>query len=151
MEPTKIVFLWSHVRSISTAFERAFIQREDYITFHEPFGEPCYFGPERIYNYHENNLDARAVILFRKVTHSGIVWPTKVTVIQFRNSSHPIPEFLTLDYYWSNIIPSNSCQFRNCLTYRKGLTCRWMCNPSIAPTRNDQEFLPIPELQIYIV
>ncbi|CAF4580342.1 unnamed protein product [Rotaria sp. Silwood1] len=44
----KIVFLWSHVRSVSTTFERAFIQRKDYVTFHEPFGDPCYFGPERI-------------------------------------------------------------------------------------------------------
>jgi hypothetical protein len=60
METTKIVFLWSHVRSISTAFERAFIQREDYVTFHEPFGEPCYFGPERIYSYFDNDLSAHA-------------------------------------------------------------------------------------------
>ncbi|UJR17633.1 hypothetical protein I4U23_004529 [Adineta vaga] len=71
MEPTKIVFLWSHVRSISTAFERAFIQREDYITFHEPFGEPCYFGPERIYNYHENNLDAHAEYI--NITYSQVM------------------------------------------------------------------------------
>lgn len=63
METTKIIFLWSHVRSISTAFERAFMQREDFITFHEPFGEPCYFGPERIYHYHDNNLSAHSQYL----------------------------------------------------------------------------------------
>jgi hypothetical protein len=60
MKTTKIVFLWSHVRSVSTAFERAFMQREDYVTFHEPFGEPCYFGPERIYSYYDNELSAHA-------------------------------------------------------------------------------------------
>ena len=60
METNKIVFLWSHVRSISTAFERVFIQREDYVTLHEPFGEPCYFGPERISSYHDHDLNAHA-------------------------------------------------------------------------------------------
>jgi hypothetical protein len=60
METTKIVFLWSHVRSISTAFERAFMQRQDYVSFHEPFGEPAYFGPERIYSYYDNDLSAHA-------------------------------------------------------------------------------------------
>lgn len=58
MQENKIVFLWSHVRSLSTAFERSFMQRNDYITFHEPFGEPCYFGPERIYSYYDNDLSA---------------------------------------------------------------------------------------------
>ena len=71
METRKIVFLWSHVRSISTAFERAFLQREDYITFHEPFGEPCYFGPERIYRYHEATLDQHAEYL--NTTYSEII------------------------------------------------------------------------------
>ena len=71
METNKIVFLWSHVRSISTAFERAFIQREDYITLHEPFGEPCYFGPERIYAYHEATLDQHSEYL--NTTYSEII------------------------------------------------------------------------------
>ena len=71
METTKIVFLWSHVRSISTAFERAFMQREDYVTFHEPFGEPCYFGPERIYGYYDNELDAHAEHI--NTTYSQII------------------------------------------------------------------------------
>jgi len=47
----KIVFLWCHPRSVSTAFERTFMQRQDYATLHEPFGDPFYFGPERISNY----------------------------------------------------------------------------------------------------
>ena len=68
---TKIVFLWSHVHSISTAFERAFIQREDYVTFHEPFGEPAYFGPERIYSYYDKELSAHAE--HTHVTYSQMV------------------------------------------------------------------------------
>jgi hypothetical protein len=71
METTKIVFLWSHVRSISTAFERAFIQREDYVTFHEPFGEPCYFGPERIYSYYDHDLNAHADYI--NTTYSDLI------------------------------------------------------------------------------
>jgi hypothetical protein len=71
METTKIVFLWSHVRSISTAFERAFIQREDYVTFHEPFGEPCYFGPERIYSYYDDKLSEHAEYI--NTTYSQII------------------------------------------------------------------------------
>ena len=60
METNKIVILWSHVRSISTAFERAFIQRDDYMTYHEPFGEPAYFGPDRIYSYYNDKLHEHA-------------------------------------------------------------------------------------------
>ncbi|CAF3517995.1 unnamed protein product [Rotaria socialis] len=71
METPKIVFLWSHVRSVSTAFERAFIQREDYVTFHEPFGEPSYFGPERIYSYYDNELSEHAEYL--NVTFSQMI------------------------------------------------------------------------------
>ncbi|UJR16754.1 hypothetical protein I4U23_003654 [Adineta vaga] len=58
MEP-KIVFLWCHPRSISTAVERAFMQRQDFITFHEPFGEPFYFGPERISDYYDDEYCAK--------------------------------------------------------------------------------------------
>jgi hypothetical protein len=71
METTKIVILWAHVRSVSTGFERAFMQREDYVTFHEPFGEPCYFGPERIYSYYDNELSAHAEYL--NTTYTEII------------------------------------------------------------------------------
>lgn len=41
------IILWCHPRSCSTAFERAFLQREDTHTFHEPLGDPFYFGKHR--------------------------------------------------------------------------------------------------------
>lgn len=41
------IFLWTNPRSVSTAFERAFLQREDVEVEHEPFTGPYYFGPER--------------------------------------------------------------------------------------------------------
>ncbi len=42
------VVLWCHPRSVSTAFERAFLQRsDDFTCLHEPFGDAYYFGPQR--------------------------------------------------------------------------------------------------------
>lgn len=42
------VVLWCHPRSVSTAFELAFLQREEELyCLHEPFGDAFYFGPQR--------------------------------------------------------------------------------------------------------
>jgi hypothetical protein len=53
-------------------------------------------------------------ILFPKVTHSGIAWPTKLPIIQFRNSSCSNPELLAFDVYKCDQIPAHSSLFRNC-------------------------------------
>ncbi|ANB13138.1 hypothetical protein AWJ20_1419 [Sugiyamaella lignohabitans] len=42
------IFLATHPRSMSTALERSFMTREDIVCAHEPFGDPFYFGPERL-------------------------------------------------------------------------------------------------------
>ncbi|KAI5068115.1 hypothetical protein GOP47_0016460 [Adiantum capillus-veneris] len=43
------IVLWCHPRSLSTAFERAFVERDDdFVCYHEPFGEPYYFGEEAL-------------------------------------------------------------------------------------------------------
>lgn len=43
------LMLWCHPRSLSTAFERAFLQRpDDFVCLHEPFGDPFYFGEEAL-------------------------------------------------------------------------------------------------------
>ncbi|KAL8836440.1 MAG: hypothetical protein Q9170_002928 [Blastenia crenularia] len=45
----KPIFVITHSRSCSTAFERVFITRRDILSiYHEPFGDPFYFGPEKI-------------------------------------------------------------------------------------------------------
>jgi hypothetical protein len=44
----KPVALWSVPRSISTAFERVFVERDDFEVFHEPFGESYYYSEERL-------------------------------------------------------------------------------------------------------
>jgi Sulfotransferase domain len=42
----KPVVLWCHPRSISSAFERAFMQRADFKCLHEPYGEPFHYNLE---------------------------------------------------------------------------------------------------------
>jgi hypothetical protein len=44
----KPVALWAVPRSISTAFERAFVERDDFEVFHEPFGNSYYYSEERL-------------------------------------------------------------------------------------------------------
>lgn len=44
--PVRIA-LWAHPRSISTAFERVFIERGDATVFHEPFSQSFFFSDER--------------------------------------------------------------------------------------------------------
>ncbi len=43
----KPVALWAVPRSISTAFERIFVEREDFEVFHEPFSVSYYYSDER--------------------------------------------------------------------------------------------------------
>ena len=40
------IIIWTCPRCISTAFERAFIERDDCYVLHEPFGIPFYYGKE---------------------------------------------------------------------------------------------------------
>jgi sulfate adenylyltransferase len=44
----KPVALWSVPRSISTAFERVFVERDDFEVLHEPFSAAYYYGEDRI-------------------------------------------------------------------------------------------------------
>ena len=55
MGDSQIIFLWCHLRSISTAFERAFIQRNDFFPIHEPYSEAFYVGPERLTKRYPEN------------------------------------------------------------------------------------------------
>lgn len=49
----------THPRSTSTALERAFLTRSDVACIHEPFGEPFYYGPERLSDrYSDSECDS---------------------------------------------------------------------------------------------
>ncbi len=45
---SKPVALWAVPRSISTAFERVFLERDDFEVLHEPFSASYYYGEDRI-------------------------------------------------------------------------------------------------------
>jgi len=56
----KPIFVATHPRACSTAFERVFMTRRDGLTcVHEPFGDAFYFGPERLSERYENDEKAR--------------------------------------------------------------------------------------------
>ena len=48
MRRDKPIALWAVPRSISTAFERVFVERDDFEVFHEPFGDSYYYSEERL-------------------------------------------------------------------------------------------------------
>ncbi len=48
MRESKPVALWAVPRSISTAFERVFVEREDFEVLHEPFSAAYYYGVDRL-------------------------------------------------------------------------------------------------------
>ena len=45
---SKPVALWAVPRSISTAFERVFVERDDFEVLHEPFSAAYYYGEDRV-------------------------------------------------------------------------------------------------------
>lgn len=47
MSNERPIALWAVPRSISTAFERVFVERGDFRVLHEPFSTSYYFSPER--------------------------------------------------------------------------------------------------------
>jgi hypothetical protein len=48
MRQSKPVALWAVPRSISTAFERVFVERDDLEVLHEPFSASYYYGEDRL-------------------------------------------------------------------------------------------------------
>ncbi|KAG5370413.1 hypothetical protein CJU90_1783 [Yarrowia sp. C11] len=48
MMAKNMIFVMTHPRATSTAFERCFLSRDELHCIHEPFGDPYYFGPERM-------------------------------------------------------------------------------------------------------
>ena len=48
MNDDRPIALWAVPRSISTAFERVFVERDDFEVLHEPFSDAYYYGPDRL-------------------------------------------------------------------------------------------------------
>ncbi|WPH03377.1 Hypothetical protein R9X50_00625600 [Acrodontium crateriforme] len=70
----KPVFVATHPRACSTAFERVFMTRRETLqTVHEPFGDAFYYGPERMSVRFEGNEKARTESGFANSTYKTIL------------------------------------------------------------------------------
>ncbi|KAB8077254.1 P-loop containing nucleoside triphosphate hydrolase protein [Aspergillus leporis] len=67
---SKPIFLVTHPRAISTAFERAFLTRDnDIACVHEPFSDAYHWGPEKLSERYENVEKLRAENGFQDYTY----------------------------------------------------------------------------------
>jgi len=72
--PLRPIFVATHPRACSTAFERVFMtQRDTLKTIHEPFGDCFYFGPERLSERYENDEQAREKSGFHNSTFKSVL------------------------------------------------------------------------------
>ncbi|KAI0453262.1 hypothetical protein F5B21DRAFT_515512 [Xylaria acuta] len=70
----KPVFVATHPRACSTAFERVFMTRQDTLQCaHEPFGDAFYYGPERLGERYENDEEGRLSSGFSKSTYQTVL------------------------------------------------------------------------------
>ncbi|KAL2886385.1 Branched-chain-amino-acid aminotransferase-like protein 2 [Ceratocystis lukuohia] len=76
--PTKPIFVATHPRACSTAFERVFMARRDILQcVHEPFGDAFYYGPERLSERFEQDEEARRKSGFEKTTFADVLQHVK--------------------------------------------------------------------------
>ncbi|KAI1085754.1 P-loop containing nucleoside triphosphate hydrolase protein [Whalleya microplaca] len=69
----KPLFLVTHPRACSTAFERVFMTRRDILKCaHEPFGDAFYYGPERLSERYANDEAARESSGFSNTTYKDV-------------------------------------------------------------------------------
>ncbi|KAI0434143.1 hypothetical protein F5Y09DRAFT_6167 [Xylaria sp. FL1042] len=68
------VFVATHPRACSTAFERVFMTRQDTLQCaHEPFGDAFYYGPERLGERYADDEAGRLSSGFSKTTYQDVV------------------------------------------------------------------------------
>ncbi|ROV94699.1 hypothetical protein VSDG_06188 [Cytospora chrysosperma] len=68
------IFMATHPRACSTAFERVFMTRRDILNCaHEPFGDAFYYGPERLSERFADDEEARIKSGFAKSTYRTIM------------------------------------------------------------------------------
>ncbi|TLS23525.1 uncharacterized protein PpBr36_06050 [Pyricularia pennisetigena] len=75
------IFVATHPRACSTAFERVFMTRRDILECaHEPFGDAFYYGPERLSERYEKDEAARLKSGFANVTYGDVLDKMKASV-----------------------------------------------------------------------
>ncbi|RDW90131.1 uncharacterized protein DSM5745_01906 [Aspergillus mulundensis] len=74
MSQQKPIFVATHPRACSTAFERVFMTQRDTIQcVHEPFGDAFYYGPERLSDRYEADEKGRIESGFSESTYKTII------------------------------------------------------------------------------
>ncbi|KAK3898624.1 P-loop containing nucleoside triphosphate hydrolase protein [Staphylotrichum tortipilum] len=68
------IFVATHPRACSTAFERVFMTRRDILQcIHEPFGDAFYFGPERLGARYADDEEGRRRSGFENTTYKDVM------------------------------------------------------------------------------
>ncbi|OAL56223.1 hypothetical protein IQ07DRAFT_1090 [Pyrenochaeta sp. DS3sAY3a] len=97
----KPLFVATHPRACSTAFERVFMTRHKTLQcVHEPFGDAYYFGPERLAERYEDDEEAR-----KASGHSESTYRTIFDHIARENTEKKRAFIKDMAQYW---IPPNN-------------------------------------------
>jgi len=121
MTTGKPVALWAVPRSISTAFERVFVERGDFKVFHEPFSASYYYSTERRSNRYANKepkdeynhesilaeiLEPREKrVFFKDMAYHTASFMSREFVSKFINTfiiRDPTPVISSLNRFWSD-------------------------------------------------
>jgi Sulfotransferase domain len=115
----KPVALWAVPRSVSTAFERAFMERGDFKVFHEPFSASYYYSTERRSDryantepkeeYDHENVLARILeprekrVFFKDMAYHTANFMSREFASKFTNTfiiRDPTPVISSLNRFW---------------------------------------------------
>lgn len=115
----KPVALWAVPRSVSTAFERVFMERGDFKVFHEPFSASYYYSEERRSNryadeepkeeYNPENVLAMILeyreepVFFKDMAYHVAGFMTREFASKFTNTfiiRNPTPVIASLNRFW---------------------------------------------------
>ncbi|MCC8395766.1 hypothetical protein LJ656_24585 [Paraburkholderia sp. MMS20-SJTR3] len=88
-----MIALWAHPRSLSTAFERVFIERGDFQVFHEPFAS-CRFAGSNAEYIPFNHLSQSAAGSYRQVRDGLLEAATRSNIFHKDMCYHCVDELL---------------------------------------------------------
>jgi len=114
---TKPIFVATHPRACSTAFERVFMTcRDTLYTVHEPFGDAWYFGPERLADRYENDPKTRKESGFENTTYRDIF-----EGIDRANTEGKRLFIKDMAQYWTPLLSKPASIAPSLVTYRRGV------------------------------
>jgi hypothetical protein len=114
---TKPIFVATHPRACSTAFERVFMTRRDTLQcVHEPFGDAWYYGPERLCDRYENDEKTRI-----ESGHSNTSYRDIFEMIKKENTKDKRLFIKDMAQYWIPTDARPSAIAPSLVSYRRGV------------------------------